>query len=68
MHTTRRLPEHQVRALSVAAEVDPRTIKRYLAGAATQGLQRDRVERALQAAGLERLLREQPQPPVPDGR
>jgi hypothetical protein len=52
----RRLPAHELRRVSVAAGVDPRTVARVIAGAATRGLQRERVERALRATGHADLL------------
>jgi hypothetical protein len=52
----RRLPIHQLRQLGVAADVDPRTVARVVAGSPTKGIQRARVERALREAGLEHLL------------
>jgi hypothetical protein len=51
----RRLPAHQLRRISVAAEVDPRTVARFIAGAPTKGLHRERVERALRDAGFAHL-------------
>lgn len=53
--TARRLPAHELRRLSVAAGVDPRTVARVIAGAPTKGLQRARVERALREDGLAHL-------------
>lgn len=55
----RRLPAHTLRALSVAAECDPRTVARVVAGAPTKGVRRERVERALREAGLEHLVAHQ---------
>jgi hypothetical protein len=55
-HSTGRLEAHEVRQLSVQAEVDPRTVVRVLEGLPTKGLQRTRVERALRAAGLDHLI------------
>jgi hypothetical protein len=53
----RRLPAHTLRALSVAAKCDPRTVARVVAGVPTKGVRREGVERALREAGLEYLIR-----------
>lgn len=45
----RRLPAHVLRAIAVAAQTDPRTVARVLAGRPTQPSTRDRVLRALHA-------------------
>jgi hypothetical protein len=42
-----RLEAHEVRRLAVAAEVDPRTVIRYLAGKTIKPMSRVRIERAL---------------------
>jgi hypothetical protein len=52
----RRLPAHELRRLSVAAGVDPRTVARVIAGAPTKGLMYDRVVKMLREQGLEQLV------------
>ena len=53
MHTTltstplRRLPAHVLRAVAVAAQTDPRTVARVIAGRPTQPSTRERILRAL---------------------
>lgn len=46
------LPAHKVRAVAVAAEVDPRSVRRYLAGQRVQPSLKERIERALRAMDL----------------
>jgi hypothetical protein len=43
----RRLPAHVLRAVAVAAQTDPRTVARVVAGQPTQPSTRDRILRAL---------------------
>jgi hypothetical protein len=43
----RRLPAHVLRAIAVAAQADPRTVARVVAGFPTQPSTRDRILRAL---------------------
>ena len=50
-----RLQAHQIRALSVAAETDPRSVRKFLLGGSLQPLLRQRIERALRALGLAAL-------------
>jgi hypothetical protein len=47
---------HEARKVAVAAECDPRTVRRVVAGLPTKGLQRERVLRALKDTGLEHLV------------
>jgi hypothetical protein len=47
--SARKLPAHQVRAIAVEAQVDPRTVNRVLAGKATRAATRERIEKALKA-------------------
>ena len=42
----------QVRELAVAAECDPRTIRKILAGEPGKGVVRERVERVLRERGV----------------
>lgn len=49
---TLRLPEHVRRRIAVAAEVDPRTVKRFCDGKPVRGMAGERIARALKAAGL----------------
>jgi hypothetical protein len=50
----RRLPAHQERAVSVAAGVDPRTVRKVLAGLPVRsGLVRERIEKALRDLGID---------------
>lgn len=44
---TRRLPSHVARAIAVAAQTDPRTVARVIAGQPTRAATRDRIVRAL---------------------
>jgi len=43
----RRLPAHVARAIAVAAQTDPRTVARVVAGLPTRAATRDRIVRAL---------------------
>ena len=52
-----KLSAHQIRALSVEASCDPRSIAKYLAGTDLRPMTRARIERALRAAKLARLVR-----------
>jgi hypothetical protein len=49
------LPAHVLRELAVAADTDPRTVAKYVAGEAVKALCAKRIERALRINGLERL-------------
>ena len=51
------LPAHKVRKIACAAEADPRTVYKVINGEPTRHQPRERVERALKAAGLEHLIR-----------
>jgi hypothetical protein len=51
------LSAHQERAISVSACVDPRTVRRYLAGRRVTSTCSARVEQALRALHLEHLRR-----------
>jgi hypothetical protein len=55
-HTPLPLREHEIRAVSVAAGVDPRTIRRRLLGARTMPLTRERIDRALRQLGHHDVL------------
>jgi hypothetical protein len=61
-HQTQRrqaaIPAHQLRAISVAANVDPRTIRRVVAGKPTAGCVRARIVEAIRAAGFGHLVHE----------
>jgi DNA-binding LacI/PurR family transcriptional regulator len=46
------LPPHTIREIAAAAQVHPVTVARVLAGKPTRALNRERVEKALAAAGL----------------
>ncbi len=48
----RRLPLHQEREVAVAASVDPRTVRRVMAGEPVRIMARERVERALRKLGI----------------
>lgn len=50
MKRDRRFTENEVRAIAVAAEADPRTVKKALVGKAVRGLVGDRVRKAIDAA------------------
>jgi hypothetical protein len=52
----RQLSAPELRELAVAAEVDPRTIQRVLAGERVVALPRMRIMRVLRERGLEHLL------------
>lgn len=52
------LPTHEVRRLSVQANVDPRTLLRVLRGQRTAGMTRERIVAALKAAGYGHLVPE----------
>jgi hypothetical protein len=44
---SRKLPAHVLRAIAVAAEADPKTVQRVMAGRPTRAATRDRILRAL---------------------
>jgi glutathione synthase/RimK-type ligase-like ATP-grasp enzyme len=46
MQTQKTLTAHQIRAVSVAAETDPRTVVKYLQGVPGKGVVRQRIDRA----------------------
>jgi len=50
------LPAAQLRAVAVAAEVDPRSLRKFLLGEPVIHLVRQRIERALRARGLKALV------------
>lgn len=52
MMQTLRLPEHVRRRIAVAAEVDPRTVKRFCEGKPIRGMAGERIARALKSANL----------------
>ena len=52
-----RLDAYQLRRVAVAADVDPRTVARVVAGARAQRVTRARVEDALRAEGLAQFVR-----------
>jgi len=52
------LPAHQLRAIAVEAEVDPRTVRRLLRGERVLALPAQRIRRALLNRGLAHLLSE----------
>jgi DNA-binding LacI/PurR family transcriptional regulator len=52
-----RLDAYQLRRVAVAADVDPRTVARVVAGARVQRVTRGRVEEALRAEGLAHFVR-----------
>lgn len=47
-----KLTAHQIRAIAVASFSDPRTVRRFLAGAPVSSTCRERITRALCEAGL----------------
>jgi hypothetical protein len=47
-----KLTAHQIRAIAVASFSDPRTVRRFLAGAAVSSTCRERIAHALCEAGL----------------
>jgi hypothetical protein len=51
------LAAHLMRAVSVEAPADPRTVRKVLLGEAVSPLARDRILRALEARGLSHLVR-----------
>jgi len=51
------LAAHLVRAVSVEAPADPRTVRKVLLGEPVSPLARDRILRALEARGLSHLVR-----------
>lgn len=65
---TQRLTAHDERALAVAAMVDPRTVRRALAGARVQPMALDRIRAALDARGLAHLLPDDGVTPPAGGR
>lgn len=54
--TTRRLPPHEERTVAVKAQVDPRTVRRVLAGESVRPMVRDRVVDALRSLGYGAML------------
>ncbi len=52
-----KLTPHNLRAISVTAGVDPRTVLRYLAGVAGTSTSDARIASALRAAGRDDLVR-----------
>lgn len=58
------LSAHQLRAVAVASETDPRTVARVLRGLPVRDLQGDRIRRALAARGLSVPPAEAPQSEV----
>jgi hypothetical protein len=46
------IPGYQLRAIAVAAEVHPRTVRRVLLGLATKPIVRARIERVLRSKGI----------------
>lgn len=56
-----RLPAHQIRALSVAAETDPRSVRKFLSNGNLQPLLRQRIARALRRLHLVPLIAESAQ-------
>jgi DNA-binding LacI/PurR family transcriptional regulator len=52
-----RLDAYRLRRVAVAADVDPRTVARVVAGARVQRVTRARVEDALRAEGLVQFVR-----------
>ena len=53
--TPPKLPAHLLREIAVAADTDPRTVARYVAGEKIKPLCAKRIERALRARGLQVL-------------
>ena len=47
----RMLPNHELRKVAVAAEADPRTVRKFIKGEPVQGLVGERIRRALNEAG-----------------
>ncbi len=47
-----RIPEHVRRRIAVAAEVDPRTVKKFCEGKPVKGMPSERIARALRAEHL----------------
>jgi hypothetical protein len=58
MHQDNKLTASRIRAVAVAASVDPRTVRRYLDGYPVIGLCAERIEHALREPGREHLIRE----------
>ncbi len=54
--TVSSLPAHELRRLSVAASVDPRTFQKAISGGQVSPMPLARIERALHDCGLEHLL------------
>ena len=50
-----KLPAHVLREVAVAADTDPRTVAKFVAGEKIRGLCAKRIERALRARGLQVL-------------
>jgi hypothetical protein len=48
---TAKLPAHRERAVAVEAAVDPRTVRRFIAGEDVRPMVRERIERALVRLG-----------------
>jgi len=59
------IPAAILRELSVRASVDPRTLRRYVAGDAVSMLPCMRIEQALREQGLEHLIRSRTSSPPP---
>jgi hypothetical protein len=51
--TPRRLPEHIIRRIAVAGEVDPRTVRKLLRGEPVRGAAGERGRDALHDAGID---------------
>jgi hypothetical protein len=47
-----KIPEHVRRRIAVAAEVDPRTVRKFCQGKPVKGMARDRIVRAMRAEKL----------------
>jgi hypothetical protein len=56
------LPGYELRAVAVAAEVHPRTVRRVMLGLTTKPIVRARIERVLRSKGIS-----SPVPPAVDG-
>lgn len=52
-----KLAPHQLRAVAVEAQVDPRTVAAHLAGRPGRALTRQRIDQALEALNLGRAVR-----------
>lgn len=51
-----KLTPHELRAVSVAAAIDPRTVRRYLAGHLVRPSSKTRIVRALRELGFSTLI------------